>query len=122
MSNRTATRVVGRRIMVVEDNYVLANEIRRRLESLGARVLGPFPHAAGALRMIESGQKVDGATLDVSLGREKAFPVADALRARGVPFVFVTGDDDWTVPEVYSDVPRCSKPVDIRKVARALFA
>lgn len=115
-------RIQGRRVLVVEDDHMVADELRHGLETLGARVLGPVPHVAGALRMLASGQDIDGATVDVTLGREKAFPVADALRARGVPFVFVTGDDQWRLPEVYEGVPRCGKPVDIQRVARALFA
>lgn len=106
--------------MVVEDDFMVAEDIRRKLEGLGARVLGPVPNTARAMRLIDSGQEIDGATVDVRLGSEKSFAVADALRARGVPFVFVTGDRDWAVPDVYRDVPRCGKPIDIRRVARAL--
>lgn len=115
-------RIQGRRVLVVEDNHVIADELRQGLEKLGARVLGPVAHVAAAMRLLSSGQDIDGATLDVTLGREKAFPVADALRARGVPFVFITGDDGWRLPEDYEDVPRCGKPIDIRSIARALFA
>jgi DNA-binding response OmpR family regulator len=120
MSDHQDARIEARRIMVVEDDYLLATQLRRDLQRLGARVLGPFPSAAAALRLIDSGQEVDGATLDVTLGHEKAYAVADALRARRVPFAFVTGDDSWTVPDVYKDVPRFGKPVDIRALARAL--
>lgn len=111
----------GRRVLIVEDDHLIAEDLRAQLEALGARVIGPVPRVSAALQMLRSGQQIDGATVDVQLGSEKAFPVADALRARGVPFVFVTGRDEWKLPEDYKNVPRCGKPADVRHVARALF-
>lgn len=114
--------LLGRRILIVEDDVLQAEALRQGLTSLGARVLGPFSGTAAALRLLESGQAVDGATLDVSLGAERAFAVADALAARGVPFIFVTGMDDWAVPDVYRAAPRFGKPVDLDRLAVALSA
>ena len=119
---QSAPMIEGRRVLVVEDEFLIAEDIRQQLESLGARVLGPVPRVTAALRLIDSGQAVDGATLDVTLGSERSFPIADALRARGVPFVFVTGCDEWTLPDVYRDVPRYRKPADLSGIAEALFA
>ena len=59
--------------------------------------------------------------LDVNLGGEKVFPVADELLARGIRFVFSTGYDEWALPDAYKDVPRCEKPVDVPRMAEALF-
>jgi CheY-like chemotaxis protein len=121
MSDTSAERLHGRRVLIVEDEYLLAMDLQDQLEELGARVLGPAPSVATALRLLDSEAEVEAATLDVTLGGEKCFAVADALRARGVPFVFVTGYDGWTLPEEYRDFPRCSKPVQIEQLARALF-
>jgi hypothetical protein len=60
------------------------------------------------------------AILDINLGGAMVYPVADALRARGVPFIFATGYEAWSIPEAYSDVPRCEKPVDVRQVTSRL--
>jgi len=58
--------------------------------------------------------------LDVNLGQERAWPIADELRRRCVPFVFTTGYDAWIFPEAYREAPRCEKPVNTRVLARLL--
>jgi hypothetical protein len=50
------------------------------------------------------------------------YPIADALLAQGVPFVFATGYDKASIPARYADAPRCEKPVDVRRIAAALFS
>ena len=81
----------GRRIMVVEDEYVLADELDVALTSAGAIVLGPMSSVKAALGLLEAGTAPDVAAVDVNLGGELAYPLADALRARKVPFLFTTG-------------------------------
>ena len=110
-----------RRVLVVEDEYMMADDLRRDLDRLGAYVVGPVARVSDALRLLASENTLDGAILDVNLGGEKVFPVADALRERNIRFVFSTGYDDWALPEAYRDVPRCEKPIDLPRVARALF-
>ncbi len=56
----------------------------------------------------------------MNLGGEVVFPLADALRAQDVPFVFATGYDAWALPEAYADVPRCEKPLDSRRLLDVL--
>lgn len=73
------------------------------------------------LRLLGSEGSLDGAILDVNLAGEKVFPLADELRARGVRFVFSTGYDEWALPDAYKDMPRCEKPIDMPRLARALF-
>ena len=111
----------GRRILVVEDEYMMAENLRQDLEKVGAQLVGPVPSVADALKILAQADALDGAILDVNLRGEQAFPVADALRERGVPFVLATGYEQWALPETYKDVPRCDKPVDMRHLARALF-
>src|SRR4028118_220513 len=83
--------IKGRRILVVEDEYMLAEDLREELESQGALVMGPVACVADALELLRSGPAPDMAILDINLGGEMAYPVADALRARDIAFIFATG-------------------------------
>ncbi len=104
----------GRRVLIVEDDYLIAEDLREQLLSCGAVVLGPVACVADALALLEDGAVPDMAILDIGLGGGKVYPVADALRRRGIPFVFATGYDSWSIPDAYADVPRSEKPVALR--------
>ncbi|EYD76939.1 putative response regulator receiver (CheY-like protein) [Rubellimicrobium mesophilum DSM 19309] len=107
-------------ILVVEDEYLLADDLRRDLEAAGARVLGPVASVPEALELIEEAGRVDAAILDVNLAGRMVFPVAEVLSRRGVPFVFATGYERWALPEAFARVPRCDKPLDADEVLRTL--
>lgn len=109
------------RVLVVEDEYVLAQSLQHELEARGAEVMGPVPSVATAMALLSAGPPPDAAILDINLGGEMAFPVADVLRAQGVPFVFATGFDAWSIPQAYADVPHCEKPLDLARCLRALL-
>ena len=111
----------GRRILVVEDDYFLAEDMRTNLERAGAEVVGPIPRLKQALDLLARSERLDGAVLDINLAGEMVYPLADALRERGVPFVFATGYDEKNIPPRYADVPWCPKPVASRIIAKALF-
>jgi CheY-like chemotaxis protein len=97
----------GVRILVVEDNFLAAEVVRDLLESSGCAVVGPVGRIADALRLAEH-----GAILDVNLNGERCFPIALALRQRGVPFVFLTGyDDEAIIPVELRPARRLGKPV-----------
>ena len=113
--------VKGRRILVVEDEYMLAEDLREELERQGALVMGPVASVADALELLRSGPAPDMAILDINLGGEMAYPVADALRARDIPFIFATGYDAQAIPKAYSDVPRAEKPVEVRQATAKLI-
>ena len=115
--------VRGRRILVVEDEYMLAEDLRLELEEAGAVVLGPAPSVADALALLAdaAGGPPDAAILDLNLGGEMAYPVADALRERSVPVMLATGYDVQSIPAAYAEVPRCEKPFDTARCLRALF-
>src|SRR4051794_18564375 len=84
----------GRRLLVVEDEYLIAASLARELEGRGAEVVGPAGSVRDALALVEAeGDRLDGAVLDINLRDERVYPVADALVARGVPFIFLTGYD-----------------------------
>jgi DNA-binding response OmpR family regulator len=109
-----------KRILVVEDDYLVAMDIVRALERAGAEVVGPAPAVEAALNALEQ-TVLDGAILDINLGGEMAFPVADALMARGVPFIFATGYDAQVIPLRFMHVKRCEKPMASEQICAALF-
>jgi len=111
----------GRRILIVEDDFFIADDFAAIFEAAGATVVGPVAALPEALKLIERTERLDGAILDINLQGEMAYALADALRARGVPLVFATGYDRGAIPERYADIPLCEKPVDPQQVARAMF-
>jgi CheY-like chemotaxis protein len=119
MRGRMAELLAGKRILVVEDEYMLASELAQFLEQQGAAVAGPAGTVKGALALVEK-EPLDGAVLDVNLRNEKVYPVADALIARDVPIVFATGYEELLMARPYIGLPRCQKPIDKAALARAL--
>ncbi len=108
----------GWRILVVEDQYLIADGMRRELAREGATVVGPAPSVAAALALVDA-QALDAAILDLNLADdERVFPVAEALQARGIPFVFASGCAASDVPPQWRHVLRVEKPVEIASFAR----
>ena len=112
--------LAGRRVLVVEDEYFLADELRQALADAGATVVGPVPSVEGALDLLRNEAHPDAAVLDVNLGGEVGFPVADALADRGVPFLFTSGYDGATAPTRHTAVRWLEKPVEVAATLRAL--
>src|ERR671919_3069546 len=104
----------GRRVMVVEDEMLVAMELETLLEEQGCAVMGPAPTADRALALIDQ-ELPDAAVLDVNLNGQTALPVVKALRAQGVPFVLATGYGHALQPEL-RQAPRVDKPVDHDKL------
>jgi CheY-like chemotaxis protein len=122
MAEPRADALRGRRLLVVEDEYLIAAALEHALEDRGAEVVGPAGSVEGALRLVEAeGDRLDGAVLDINLRDERVYPVADVLAARGVPFVFLTGYDAQVIPDTYAGVPRSEKPVSTALLARTLL-
>ena len=109
----------GRRILVVEDEYFLAEDLREELSDCGAQVLGPVANVKDAIAFIRTGG-IDAAVLDINLQGELVFSTADELRAQGIPFAFATGYDRSSVPQRFADVPRLEKPLKARQLAELL--
>jgi CheY-like chemotaxis protein len=107
----------GLRILVVEDMLLVAEEISEQLRSWGCDVVGPMSRVESALTPAREAP-LDGALLDVNLAGESCFPLAAALSARSVPFVFMTGYDGGALPPEYRTVPRLGKPIAARELAR----
>lgn len=101
--------LAGRRILVVEDEPLVAMLQEDMLTDAGCEVLGPAATVAEALALIAEG-RVDGAILDVNLGFEPVYPVAVALEALGTPFVFVSGYGHHGVEEPHRARAMIQKP------------
>ena len=99
----------GRRILVVEDNFLVATLLAEVLESVGWQVVGPVAHLAAALDAVAS-EGFDAAVLDVNLGGQAVYPVAEVLVARRVPFVFVTAYGREALPPLFCGRPHLGKP------------
>jgi CheY-like chemotaxis protein len=111
----------GRRILLVEDDYFVAQVIIDQLEEAGAQVVGPIGSLDEALAFIkDNGISIDGAVLDVSLHGKKSYPIADALAANGVYVVFSTGYGADAVDGDYRRYPRCEKPFTQDELIAAL--
>lgn len=109
----------GRRILVAEDEYFVAEEITEVLGEAGVEVVGPAATVEEARDLAANGQ-LDGAVLDVNLGGTMIWPVLGLLAARGVPVVLATGYEAAAVPAVYAHLPRCEKPVPARDILSVL--
>lgn len=112
--------LAGRRVLVVEDEYFLAQDLARALVRLGAEVAGPVPTREDALARLQEGERLDAAVLDINLRGQTCYDIADALLARGVPFVFATGYGRAVLPPAYGDIPLWEKPFDPDRLVRAL--
>jgi len=100
----------GLRILLVEDEAMVAMIIEDTLCDLGCEIVGPVSNIDRALAAAQAGDRIDGAFLDVNLRGELVYPVAEALAARGVPFAFVTGYGEKGIDARYRDAPVLTKP------------
>lgn len=106
-------------ILVVEDEMLIAMDLTRQIEDDGGAVIGPAESPRTALSLLAAAPDIGGAILDVKLGGETVFAVAEALEDRGIPFVFYTGHTDS--PRAYLEAPRVVKPAGWPEIKRALF-
>jgi len=120
-SSRSGAPLSGRRIIVVEYEYFLADDISRALRLHGAEVAGPVGELDDALPVLNGGRALDGAVLDVNIRSEMIFPIAHALRTRHVPFVFTTGYDKVSIAPEFRDVMLWEKPIDLTAMVRGLI-
>lgn len=114
-------RASRKRVLLIEDEYLIANEMARVLAARGMEVIGPAGTVDRAMALIKAGGRIDGAVLDVNLRGEMVFGVAEVLNQLGVPFVFATGYNDTAVPDQFSAVPRCEKPAEPARILQTLF-
>jgi two-component SAPR family response regulator len=119
MKELLAPGLKGRRVLIVEDEYLLAIDLAEQFGEIGVEVIGPAGTLDDAITLLNN-EEIDGAVLDINLRGEKVYPVADILKARAVPFVFTSGYASDLEPHAYAAIPHCIKPVTFCAVARLL--
>ena len=115
------TLLKGRRLLVAEDDFFIVEDLLRGLEQAGAEVIGPVANLQSALDLLDKTPNLDGAVLDINLQGNLVFPLADALRQRNIPFVFLTGYERQIIPSRFSNAKHCQKPVELQPLIKALF-
>ena len=113
MQPTAKSALAGRRILVVEDEYFLADDLKKILAKHGAEVLGPVATLGEGLRIIESAGQINFALLDVQLRGKDVFAISAALKSRNIPFVFTTGFGAKKIPPEFEDAPRFEKPYEL---------
>ena len=113
------TPLAGTRVLIVEDEYYLADDLSRALSGAGADVVGPVGTLDEADRKVTEGG-FDCAVVDMNLRGDFAYAVAERLGGSGVPFVVTTGYNQSSLPEALADVPRVEKPFAPRDVVDLL--
>lgn len=115
----TAAALAGLRVLVVEDEFLVALSLEEDLRAAGCHVIGPFGDLATATHAARA-EEFDIALLDVNLRGEKIFTVADDLQARGVKFVLLSGYGKMDLPDRFRASPRLAKPYDPRQLLREI--
>ena len=110
--------LAGQRILIAEDESVIALDLEEMLQKFGCRVVGPVARVEQVLRhALEGG--CDGALLDVNLRGQQIFEILPRLQALGLPFIITSGYQDITFfPMIFRASPRIAKPVDERELRR----
>lgn len=119
-SSATHQSLVGMKVLVVEDDYFIAQDTCNTLIKLGAQAIGPVASVDAALSIARSRHDIDAAVLDINLRGVAIFPFADVLRAARVPFVFATGYDRSVIPSRFHDVKFIEKPIEPTILMRVL--
>lgn len=106
-------------LIVVEDNLLIAMEVASLAERCGCAVVGTAGTVREALALAEAGQ-LDGAILNINMGGQQVWPVAELLQAQGVPFVFITGYERPQIPGPFRNTTILSKPLTFNALDSAL--
>ncbi|HVA14996.1 MAG TPA: response regulator [Stellaceae bacterium] len=122
MPSLAASRLTGLRILVVDDEYLVAEYILAVLEGFGCDVVGPVATIEEALALVRS-ERLDGVLLDANLNGKSSTPVAAALVAKATPFIVVTGYGQMKLAtDALNGAPRLTKPFHLSELEKVLAA
>ena len=110
-------KLAGFRVLVVEDEMMIAMFLEEALRSMGCVVIGPAGKLSDAIRLAGE-ESLDAAVLDVNIRGGQVFAAAEILEARGIPFVLASGYSDWILPEAMQGKPRLTKPFTMQELER----
>lgn len=110
----------GRRILIVEDEYLIAEDLAALLREAHAEVIGPAASLPKAVRLAGETERIDAAVLDINLRGVDVFPLAEDLRSRGVPIMFMTGYGQNNIPDEFASINRCENPTGVSSVVEEL--
>jgi CheY-like chemotaxis protein len=116
LSNRELS---NRKVLVVEDEMMIAMLIEDMLDELGCKLVGPATNVPRALELIGK-ERVEVAVLDLNLDGKDTYAIADALRQKNVPFIFATGYGSTGMRPEYGDRPVLQKPFQAKDLETAL--
>lgn len=108
------------RILVVEDEFILATDLTQELQDAGIGVIGPASTLQQGQDLCRDFTEIDGAVLDISLHGEMVFPLADELLRHDIPFLFATGYDAEAIPRRFQHIERHAKPIYVDRIIAAL--
>lgn len=118
----SAPGLTGQRILVVEDEWLIAQHLSMLLEDMECEVVGPVANVANALAMLDEG-KIDCALVDANLNGTSSAPIVEALNAACLPFIMVTGYGGLDLPtEAMNAAPRLKKPFAEHELQKALLS
>jgi DNA-binding NtrC family response regulator len=109
----------GIRVLVVEDEFLIALDLEAMIRDLGGSVVGPIAHLDAA-RAIMLQEKINCAILDVRLDGNTSLPLADELIASGIPVILASGYESDQLPNRFADTPKLRMPFSIHELARVL--
>lgn len=113
---------IGRRVLVVEDEFLVSLVTVDLLHSVGCMVVGPAARIAAALKFAQS-ESLDAAVLDIDIAGDTIWPVAEELRRRSVPFLFLSAHaHQGLIPATFAAALRLDKPVEKDRLLRGLNA
>jgi DNA-binding response OmpR family regulator len=121
---RVRQPLAGRTVLVVEDDFLIGQDLRSVLEGAGASAIGPVDDLAKACAVARA-EDIDGALLDVRMWEQTAAPIAVELAQRDIPFIVISGLAEQEVPPAMRGAAYLAKPVErmeLIQLAQALFA
>lgn len=113
-------KLAGKRVLVIEDEYMIADDLRRLFEANGTTVAGPYSSSASAMNALPE-ETFDCAVLDIALSGNAVYPLAAELRRRNTPFAFLTGFSRDGVHPDFADIPMLEKPYDNARVIQLVL-